>query len=303
LKRSAVQFPITPLPRLSSGAATCCDSMISGVKLNFALWVTGTILSVAHPSATEQKVSGKEAELAPLPPHLADMQVQVLRAGGDEKKQYFLIRRPGEAPKEGWRTLFVLPGGSGGADFRTFVTAMTKFALPDGYQTVQLIAPVWDAKQAQDLVWPTDKLKTASVKFSTRDFFLAVRAEVEKSQRIDPRYVFTLTWSSSGPNGYLLSLDPKVGVTGSFIAMSVFQPAQLPSLQSAKGRPYFLYHSPADFIPFVQAEAARDALRKAGAIVELVSYPGGHGWTGETMADIRKGITWLEEQVAPARAK
>jgi predicted esterase len=216
-----------------------------------------------------------------------------------KRSKYFLIHRPGEPPKEGWRTLFVLPGGSGGADFRTFVTAMTKFALPDGYQTVQLIAPVWDAKQAQDMVWPTDKLKTASVKFSTRDFFLALRAEVEKSQRIDPRYVFTLTWSSSGPNGYLLSLDPKAGITGSFIAMSVFQPAQLPSLQTAKGRPYFLYHSPADFIPFAQAEAARDALRKAGAAVELVSYPGGHGWTGETMADIRKGITWLEEHVAP----
>jgi len=277
--------------------------MMSSVKLHLALLITGTILSVVQLNAAEQKVGGKDAELAPLPPHLVDMQVQALRVGGDEKKQYFLIRRPAEPPKEGWRTLFVLPGGSGGADFQTFVTAMTKFALPDGYQTVQLIAPVWDAKQAQDMVWPTDKLKTASVKFSTRDFFLALRAEMEKSQRIDPRYVFTLTWSSSGPNGYLLSLDPKAGITGSFIAMSVFQPAQLPSLQTAKGRPYFLYHSPADFIPFAQAEAARDALRKAGATVELASYPGGHGWTGETMADIRKGITWLEQHVAPAPAK
>jgi predicted esterase len=254
-------------------------------------------------TAAEKTAPATQPVVAELPPHLADMQVQDLRAGGDEKKRYFLIRKPGEPPKEGWKTLFVMPGGSGDAEFRTFVVALTKFALPEGYQTVQLVAPVWDAQQAKELVWPTDKLKTRSVKFSTLDFFLAVRAEVEKSQKIDPRYVFTLTWSSSGTNGYLLSLTLKAGVTGSFVAMSVFHPQELPSLQAAKGKPYYIYHSPMDFIPFAQAEAARDALKKAGASVELVSYNGGHGWTGETMPDIRKGITWLEEHLPPAGAK
>src|SRR5687768_10950941 len=60
-------------------------------------------------------------------PDIADMQVQDLRAGGDEKKRYFLIRRPGEPPATGWRTLFVLPGGPGSADFQPFVTRIAKF--------------------------------------------------------------------------------------------------------------------------------------------------------------------------------
>jgi predicted esterase len=273
------------------------------VQTALPLVLFGFSLLPILPRAAAQTAAPAKASPVELPPHLAEMQVQDLRAGGDEKKRYFLIRKPGEAPNDGWRTLFVLPGGSGDAEFRTFVTALTKFALPEGYQTVELVAPVWDPQQAQNLVWPTEKSKPRSAKFSTLDFFLAVRTEVEKSAKIDPRYVFTLTWSSSGTNGYLLPLTAKAGVTGSFVAMSVFHPQELPSLEAAKGKPYFIYHSPMDFIPIAQAEAARDALKKAGATVELVTYNGGHGWTGETMPDIRRGITWLEEHLPRAAVR
>ena len=95
---------------------------------------------------------------------------------------------------------------------------------------------------------------------------------------------------------YGVSLLPKSGITGTFVAMSVFQPAMLPPLSAAKGHPHFVYHSPQDFIPIAQAEAAREALTKAGAIVEFQTYEGGHGWRGNIFGDIRKGIDWLEEQ-------
>jgi len=228
----------------------------------------------------------------------ADMQVQDLRAGGDAQKRYFVIRRPGEPPKEGWRTLYVLPGGPGNAEFHPFVTNIAKFALPENYLVVQLVAPVWSEEQAKNNVWPTEKQRSPGMKFSTADFFLAVRDEVAKAQRLDPRHVFTLTWSSSGMNGYTLSLLPKAGITGSFVAMSVCQQNQLPPLAAAKGKPYFIYHSPTDFIPIKQAEAARDALVKAGAKVEFKTYEGGHGWHGEVMNNIRQGSTWLEQNLA-----
>ena len=215
-----------------------------------------------------------------VPADIAEMKVQDLRAGGDEKKRYFVIHRPVEPPKDGWRTLFVLPGGSGDAQFQPFVTRIAKNALPDGYLVVELVAPVWSPQQAQNNVWPTDKLRGPEVKFTTADFFLTVRDEVTKANKLDPRFSFTLTWSSSGLNGYGLSLHPKAGITGTFVAMSVFQPAMLPALSAAKGRPYFLYHSPQDFIPIAQPEAARDALQKAGATVEFQTYEGGHGWKG-----------------------
>ncbi len=230
-----------------------------------------------------------------VPADIADMQVQDLRAGGDQKKRYFVIQRPGEPPKDGWRTLFVLPGGSGDAQFRPFVTRIAKNAVPEGYLVVQLVAPVWTPQQAQNLVWPGEKSGMREVRFSTTDFLLAVRAELAKAHKLDPRYSFTLTWSSSGMSGYGFSLHPKSGITGTFVAMSVFQPAGLPHLSAAKGHPYFIYHSPQDFIPIAQAEAARDALKKVGAIVELQTYEGGHGWQGDVFGSIRKGIDWLEQ--------
>jgi predicted esterase len=84
--------------------------------------------------------------------------------------------------------------------------------------------------------------------------------------------------------------------------MSVFHPAVLPPLAAAKGHPYFIYHSPQDFIPMAQPEAARDALQKAGGIVELQTYEGGHGWRGDVFGDIRKGINWLEQHAMKASA-
>lgn len=231
-----------------------------------------------------------------VPPDIADMQVHDLRAGGDEKKRFFVIHKPTPPPDQGWRTLFVLPGGSGDARFQPFVTRIAKNALPEGYLVVELVAPVWTAAQARDIVWPNDQSGVPEMKFSTTDFFLAVRAEVGKAHKLDTRYSFTLTWSSSGMSGYALSLLPKAGVTGTFVAMSVFHPSALPSLTAAKGHPYFLYHSPQDFIAIAHPQAARDALQKAGATVELQTYEGGHGWRGSIFGDIRHGIEWLEEQ-------
>jgi hypothetical protein len=224
-----------------------------------------------------------------------------LRAGGDEKKRYFLNRPAGEKPRDGWRALFVLPGGPGSADFQPFVSNIARNAVSPDYVVVQLVAPVWDAEEAKHKVWPSDKVRVRGMKFDTLDFYLAVRADVEKAYPLDKRYVFTLTWSSSGSNGYLFSLTPKAAVTGTFVAMSVFQPAWLPPISRARGHPYFIYHSPEDTIPFAQAEAAQDTLQKAGAKVQLQSYAGGHGWHGDPMADIKKGVRWLEEQVSTAR--
>jgi predicted esterase len=237
--------------------------------------------------------SGSGAE---LPADISDMTVREMRAGGDAMKRYFVIHRPVDPPKDGWRTLFVLPGGSGDAQFQPFVTRIAKNALPENYLVVQLVAPVWSPQQAENVVWPTDQSNLREVKFSTREFFLAVRSEVGKAHKLDPRYSFTLTWSSSGTNGYGLSLSSKSGVTGTFVAMSVFTPALLPPLTAAKGHPYFIYHSPTDFIPIANAEAARDALEKAGAVVKLQTYDGGHGWKGDVFGDIRKGVHWLEQQ-------
>src|SRR5262245_14481440 len=149
---------------------------------------------------------------------VADVVSRDLRAGKDSHKRYFLIESPkaGTAPKEGYGLLVVLPGGDGSADFHPFVKRISKNAVPEGYVVAQPVAVKWT--EGQEIVWPTAKDRVEGMKFSTEEFIDAVIEDVAGKYKLDPRRVFTLTWSSSGPAGYAASLGC-TRVTGSFIAM------------------------------------------------------------------------------------
>ncbi len=134
------------------------------------------------------------------------------------------------------------------------------------------------------------------MRFSTEEFVADVLGDIGQTYELDERFIFSLSWSSSGPAAYAISLEPGTRVTGSFVAMSVFKPAQLPPLANAEGQAYFILHSPDDFIPIRMAEEARDALQESDARVELVTYAGGHGWRGDVYGNLRRGIRWLEQQ-------
>ncbi len=150
----------------------------------------------------------------------------------------------------------------------------------------------------QEIVWPTDKNRVEGIKFSTEEFVDAVITDVGRRHRLNPQRVFTLTWSSSGPAAYAVSLTSQK-VTGSFIGMSVFKPDLLPPLEKAKGHGYFLYHSPDDRVcPFGMAQRAARDLEKNGATVKLVTYQGGHGWRAGLYDHIRDGVQWLEKNHA-----
>jgi predicted esterase len=155
------------------------------------------------------------------------------------------------------------------------------------------VAIKWSEKQ--QIVWPTAKLHEEGMKFSTEEFIDAVIKDVDSKHKLDPARIFTLSWSSSGPAAYAISLTSKK-VTGSFIAMSVFKPALLPSLDKAKGHGYFLFHSPDDRVcPYRMAEQAVKDLEKNGATAKLETYEGGHGWRGGLYDHMREGIEWLEK--------
>jgi predicted esterase len=61
-------------------------------------------------------------------------------------------------------------------------------------------------------------------------------------------------------------------------------------------QPFYILHSPQDFIKMRFPEAAQKALSSAGAKVKLTTYQGGHGWHGDPRKMIRTGMTWLESQ-------
>ena len=223
-----------------------------------------------------------------------------LRAGKDERKRYFLVG-PHEgvtAAKEGYGLIVALPGGEGSAEFHAFVKRMYKNAMPPGYLLAQPVAVKWTEKQ--QVVWPTAKTPVEGMKFSTEEFVDAVIDDVDGRHAIDPKRIFTLSWSSSGPAAYGISLTSKK-VRGSFIAMSVFKPDALPALEKAKGHAYFLYHSPEDRVcPFRMAEQAVRELEQNKARIKLTTYQGGHGWRGGIYDHIRQGVEWLEKADADA---
>jgi predicted esterase len=218
--------------------------------------------------------------------------------GGDAHKRY-LLHAPGpgtKAPKDGWRLLVVMPGGDGTAEFAPFVGRIRENALSDDWLVAQLVAPVWAADQAEVNVWPTQRNPWPKMEFACEELFDAVVADVEREHELDPRYLFTLAWSSSGTLAYTLGLAEKSRVTGTFVAMSVYKPDLLPSLKPAKGRRFYILHSPEDRIPIAMAEQARDELDDHGARIGYATYAGGHGWQGDVYGMLRTGLSWLERE-------
>lgn len=228
------------------------------------------------------------------PPDVADIPSQDLAAG--KQKRYFLIgpRKGTTPPRTGYRLLVVLPGGDGGADALPFVKRIYKNTLDAEWLAAQPVAVSWTA--AQQVVWPTEKVRVEKMEFTTEEFVEAVIADVKKRHRVDPTRIFVLAWSSSGPAAYSLSLEMKKSATGYYISMSVFKPETLPELDRARGNAYFLDHSPEDRVcPFRMAEEAEKRLKEQGGKVNLVTYPGGHGWRGDLYGRLRQGWKWLEE--------
>lgn len=214
-------------------------------------------------------------------------------------QRYFLHGGAEEAPKKGYRLLVVLPGGTGDADFAAFVKRIWKNALSEKYLVAQLVRPHWSDEQAKRNVWPLKKRPANGMEFSTEEFIDAVIADVEESQDVDPEHVFALGWSSSGPAVYSYALDKKTRLTGAFVAMSVFKPGELPSLKTAKGRPFYLLQSPEDTTTKLEwAKDAEKQLAKKKAEVQLTEYEGGHGWHGDVFGRIRTGVEWLERKHA-----
>lgn len=225
-----------------------------------------------------------------------DVPSEDLKAGGDADKRYFLIgpRKDAKPPKAGFKLAIIMPGGPGSADFHPFVRRIWKHALPEDYVAVQPVAVKWT--EDQGIVWPTKGNPVPGMKFTTEEFVEAVVKETAKKHKLDPRHVFTLTWSSSGPAAYALSLQDKRLVTGSFVSQSVFKPDSLPPLKRARGHAYYIHHSPEDkTCPIRMAREAKEELARQGAKVEFKEYEGGHGWHGDLYGQIRAGIEWLEK--------
>ncbi len=249
------------------------------------------------------------APLTPLAPSGADKDVADIAAfatyaGGNPDKQYVLIgpRANGLSSPQGYNLLVVLPGGDGGPKFSAFVRRLYKHSLSENYIVAELVAKRWDARQFDNVVWPTQTNPWPGMRFSTEQFASDVVDDVEARFSIDRRHVYTLAWASGGPAAYAASLYPASPVKGSFIAMSTFPTDTSPSLSQAKGQTYFLLHPEnTPIVPVAVARRAETLLRRNGATVQLVTYPGDYGWSGDVYGQIRRGMRYLEHKNADER--
>lgn len=236
---------------------------------------------------------------------VCDVPSTILLAGEDKNKRYFLIGDYEQtAPGDGFGLIIVLPGGDGGTDIEPFVKRIYKKALPKNYLVAQLVPVTWTAEQ--QVIWPTEKVPTEKQEFSTEEFIEAVIKDVKNKYKVNDNHIFSLCWSSGGLAGYAYSLQKDSLATGSFIAMSAFEPERLPPLEQAKGRAYVLFHSATDeTYPFSMARQARDKLKEKGAKVLLLKHRGKQSWQEKPYRQIRLGITCLErdhgEPVKPAK--
>ena len=228
-------------------------------------------------------------------PDVVDIPSQQLSVARDPNLSYFLIGPvTKEVPPDGFGLIVVLPGGDGKADSLAFVKRVYKYSLGGKYIVAQPIAPKWSSQQG--IVWPTKNDNLPYVKRTTEQFVDEIIKIVRGQYRINPLRIFTMSWSSSGPAGYAISLQKDSPVVGSYVAMSVFKPEKLEPLVQARGQAYFIEHSPQDKIcPLRMAEDAVRLLTAEGAKVKFNQSAGGHGWRGNIYPRISDAIRWLEE--------
>lgn len=238
----------------------------------------------------QRRVAEEAAEQVKL---RADLDVRTV--GDDDRKRWVLHPPLGDAPpKRGLGLLVVLPGGDGSIDFAPFVGGSIRSAAGDDYLVVQMIAP--PISNGQDyIVWPSQGLPDDRVDFTMEPVVLAAVEAVTKECAIDPARIWAMGWSSSGTLAYELALMPDSPFAGAFVSMSVFKPNLLSPLEGGRDKSFYIMHSPQDFIPMNNPEAAQTSLADAGARTVLKKYEGGHGWHGNIGHQIRTALQWLED--------
>ncbi len=244
--------------------------------------------------------------------------------GGDPQRAYLLLRPgvvagngvpppgaplPPAAPNANATVntkpglLVVLPGGSGnGTDAVPFWTEVAQKTFKGSYLIALPIAPKWNADQT--LIWVTrnNRKQVKEAKFTTEAFVSDVVQDIARYQTFAPEKVFLHGAADSGPAVYACSLEAQTPFRGFYLLASTFQSAQLPPLDHARNRRYYLQHSKDDKVtPYWIAEAAQKLLSEHGAVVKLETYRGNHGYdfVDEIFPHIGAAVSWLEGEKTP----
>ena len=194
--------------------------------------------------------------------------------------------------------IVALAGGKGnGEDLTDFWQDAIQKSLKDGYFVALPIAPKWSAHQPSAWVTQQNMAQVKEARFSTETFLHDIVADVSARYPIDPGRLILYGVGEGGLAAYACSLNTSTPFRGFYIVSSPFKTAQLPPLTHARGRRYLIQHRKDDkLVPYFQAAAAEDLLRKQAALVKLVVAGGERGSKGveSPWEQVAQAIGWLE---------
>jgi predicted esterase len=229
----------------------------------------------------------------PLSPVLRAAQPMLKQVAGDVKRSYWFVDpRPQFRPGSGAARppvnvgasvaqqappglIVVLPGDGDGATASAFWQEAARKALEGRYCIAIVNAPKWSDTQAITWVTTVEMKRVKEAKFAAEALIQDVVKDVQAYRTIDSSRVILHGIGAGGVPAYCASLDASSTFTATFIASAPFRTAELPSLDSAKGKRYLIQNAKDDRAhPFWMAEAAQKLLQQKGAIVQMDATAG-----------------------------
>ncbi len=174
--------------------------------------------------------------------------------------------------------------------------ALTK-SFGGRYLVAIAMAPRWGSEKPYTWVTSVNQSRTPAAKFTAETFAADIVADIVARYPIRPEHIFLHGEGGGGLAAYSCSLQPQTPFRGFSLLGAEFRSAQLPPMDAAKGRRYYLQAGKDDkTLPYFLTTSAHGLLTKAGATVAVNPVAGDHTprFNAETLDLLTKAVNWLE---------
>ena len=170
-------------------------------------------------------------------------------------------------------------------------------AFGNRYLVAVVMAPRWGQEKPYSWVTNINRSRTPAAKFTVETFVGEIVADIVTRYPIHPNHIFLHGEGGGGLAAYDCSLQPQTPFKGFSLLGAEFRSAQLPSVEAAKGRRYYIQAFKEDrSVPYFLTTGAQSLLTKAGATVQLPPLSGDHTprFNAATLDLLTKAVNWLE---------
>ena len=189
--------------------------------------------------------------------------------------------------------IILSPGDGNGAIQANQWQEIAQTALKGKYLVALPVAPRWSADQKTTWLTAANKGQVKEARFLTEAFVNSIVTDVSTAYSVDSAKIFVMGANDSGIAAYSSILDEKSRVKGAYLYNGTFKAAQLPSLKTAKGKKFFLFHEKENKqTPYLSASTAQLLLTQNGATVKLEELK--TALAAEFPPKVAAALEWLE---------